>query len=343
MQDQKQFIDIDGSYGSGGGQIIRTAVGLSAVTGKPCRIFNIRGGRSEPGLKAQHLKGIEAAARLCNAKVNGASIGSREVGFMPGKTEAQHLDIDVGTAGSVTLVLQALMIPASRIEKPVEFRIAGGTHVAWSPTTGYFRHVFCECMKLMGLRISSETLRYGYYPKGGGMVKVMVEPCQRLKPVQIGERGGHAVTEAWSNASMELAKAGVGERQIEGAKAAIPISKANVKYVPSASPGSSITIASSFGNCFLGASALGERGKPAEKVGEEAALELGKVLESKATADNHMADQLIPFMALAAGKSSFIAPSLTEHAKSNIWVTEKFLDARFSVEEISGGVRIACG
>lgn len=335
-------VDINGSCLEGGGQILRTAIGISAVTGRPCRIFNIRAGRPSPGLKAQHLKGIEAVAKLCNAELKGVKIGSTEIEFAPKEIKTHHLKIDIGTAGSVTLVLQALTIPAIHAQEPLEFEITGGTHVSWSPTTGYFRHVFCEYMKMIGVLITSETISYGYYPKGGGRIKARVEPVKELKPVLLEERGKHIATEAWSNASSELMKADVAERQLTGANKILKLDRKNVKYVSSLSAGSSIIIVSRFENCFLGASSLGERGKPAEKVGEEAARELQKVLESPATADKRMTDQILPYLALAYGKSSIIAPELTNHAKTNIWVIEKFLGKRFSTEEISGGVKISC-
>jgi RNA 3'-terminal phosphate cyclase (ATP)/RNA 3'-terminal phosphate cyclase (GTP) len=279
------MIDIDGSYGSGGGQIIRTAVGLSAVTGKPCRISNIRAGRPKPGLAAQHLKGIEAVAKLCNAELKGASIGSTEIAFSPKEIKTRHLKIDIGTAGSVTLVMQALMMPAIHAPGPVEFEVTGGTHVKWSPTTGYFRHVFSEYMKIMGIEVASETAKYGYFPKGDGKINVRVSPAKEIKPINITERGQPVVTEAWSNASRELIEPGVCERQTKGAERWTRLDKRNSKYVPSASTGSSITLASRFENCVLGASALGERGKSAELVGEEAGKSLQKELETKATVD----------------------------------------------------------
>jgi len=336
------MINIDGSFGSGGGQIIRTSIGLSAVTGKPCRIFNIRAGRPQPGLKAQHLKSIEAVAKLCGAEVKGASMGSTGIEFTPKEIKSDHLMVDVGTAGSVTLVLQALIIPAIHADEAVKFEISGGTHVAWSPTTGYFRHVFSEYMKRMGIEIESETVDYGYYPKGGGLIKVKVHSTEKINPISIEERGKHIDTEAWSNANRELIKSGVCERQNKGAERWVKLNKRNSKYVPSDSIGSSITIASMYKNCVIGASALGERGKSAELVGEEAGKSLHKELESKATVDMHMADQIIPYMALANGKSVVTAPEQTDHAKTNIWVTEKFLDIKFKAEEISGVVRISC-
>lgn len=338
-------IEIDGSYGSGGGQVIRTAAGLSAVTQKSCKIMNIRAGRPKPGLAAQHLKGIEAVASLCNAKPEGASIGSTIITFEPNEIDNQHLDIDVGTAGSVTLVLQALLIPSIHANKPIEFRITGGTHVNWSPTTGYFRHVFSEYMKVMGVEITSSTEKYGYFPKGGGAIKVTVNPPKNgIRPINITARGKHVVTEAWSNANRELIRPGVCERQIKGAERWTKIDKRNSKYVPSDCIGSSISLAASFENCWLGASSIGERGKSAEFVGEEAGKLLQNELNTKATVDNHMADQILPYMALAAekGQSVIIAPEITDHIKTNIWVIEKFLPVKFITEEVEKGIKISC-
>ncbi len=335
-------IEIDGSYGSSGGQILRTATGLSMVTGKPFRIMNIRANRPNPGLQAQHLAGINAAAELCDAKVEGAALGSTELSFFPGSGTKDLLDVDIGTAGSVVLVLQTLLIPLSVARHKTHLDITGGTHVAWSPTTGYFRHVFCEYMKMMGIFMSSETHEYGFYPKGGGRIVVDVVPPEKLEPLSLEKRGKYIETEAWSNASRELVRPKVAERQIGGAKLMIRIDKENAKYVESRSIGSAITIVTRFQNCLLGACALGERSLPAEKVGESAAAELSRSLSSNATVDSYMADQILPYMALANGKSSIIAPSATNHIKTNIWTIEKFLGAKFSTEYCEKNVLISC-
>ena len=325
------FVEIDGSQGEAGGQVLRTAIGLSCVTGKPVKINNIRRGRPVPGMKAQHLKGVEAAAKLCNAQVKGLKAGSHEIEFIPKEVSEQKLQIDVGTAGSVTLVLQTLMIPAVVADKDFIFEITGGSHVSWSPTTGYFRHVFCEFLGKMGASVESETLSYGFYPKGGGKIIVMVKPSSLLIPVSLTSRGKHIFTEGWSSASKDLAKIHVAERQMDSAENILGPIKRSVKYVPSASPGSAITLASFFGNCFLGASSIGERGKSSEKVGQEAATLLKKNMDSGACLDEWMADQILPYLALAKGKSEVSVSKVTQHAKTNISVIERFLDVKFKV------------
>ncbi len=335
------MIEIDGSQGEGGGQILRTAIGLSAVTGKHVKIFNIRKGRPNPGLQAQHLVGIKAVSEICDGKLNGADLRSTEVEFTPGKIKGGDYKFDVGTAGAVTLVLQSLTIPAIHADKEINFEIIGGTHVSWSPTFDYFQHIFCGWLKTLGIQIEAGILKYGFYPKGGGRVKVSIQPAAP-KNLQLTERGDYLRTDIFSNASRELQKNKVVERQIEGAEKIIKTTNKMEAYVDSLSTGTAVHMHSHYKNCQLGSSVIGERNKSAEKVGEEAAEKLKKQMDSGATMDEWMSDQILPFLALAKGKSEFITSVLTKHAETNIWVIKKFLDVEFNVDCLEKGVKISC-
>ena len=329
------MLEIDGDYLEGGGQILRTAIALSAITKTPIKVINIRAKRPSPGLKSQHLIGIKAAAELCNAKLTGATMGSTEVTFEPGKIKTGGFKFDVGTAGAITLVLQTLVPIAAFAPGKVRLEITGGTNVAWSPPIEYFQNLFCDYVEKFGLLVTSNVEKHGFYPEGGGIVKVEINPIKNSKPIFLTSRGKLFDIKVWSIASLNLAKAEVADRQIEGFEKALLISDAKVKgfadYVKSDSAGSSIYAHALFENCKLGVSSLGEEHKPAEKVGEEAARDLLREVNSGACVDKHMADQLIPFLGLFGG--SFITSEITDHTKTNIWVTEQFVKRKFKIED----------
>ena len=327
------MLEIDGSYLEGGGQILRTAVALSAIKHISIKVYNIRKGRPEPGLKAQHLTGIIAAAQLCNAKVSGAEIGSTELTFEPGKIRFGKFKFDVGTAGAITLVLQTIVQIAAFAPSKITFVITGGTNVSWSPPIEYFQNIFCEYMERFGIIVNAEVEKYGFYPVGGGIVKVGVAPVKSPRTLNLTERGKFLDVKAFSTASEDLKSANVADRQLTAFKKTISADygvKGFPNYIKTSSAGSCLYAHALYENCKLGASALGERGKPAEKVGEECASELLKEIKSEATVDKHLADQLIPFLGLFGG--SFITSEITNHTKTNIWVTEKFVNKKFRIE-----------
>ncbi|MEM7813822.1 MAG: RNA 3'-terminal phosphate cyclase [Candidatus Aenigmatarchaeota archaeon] len=336
------IIEIDGSCLEAGGQIVRTAVGLSALTGKRCHIFNIRAGRPKPGLMAQHLTSVQAVAQICNARVEGASLWSKELTFVPGKIKSGEFSFDTGTAGAVSLVLQSLLVPATAAPGDIAFDVKGGTDVAWSPSMAYFSEILCYWLRKIGIEIKLEILKYGFYPAGGGRARVAISAA-RPSPLVALERGNPLAIRAISVASERLRRTNVAERQLAGCKAALSGAthlkvEEELHYVPTLSPGCSMHLFAGFANCRLGASSIGARGKPAEQVGREAAELLLRQISSGACVDRWAADQLLPFLAIAAerGPSKISVAEITNHCLTNIWVIEKFLPVKFEIEGEKG-------
>lgn len=344
------IISIDGSYMEGGGQIMRTASAMSILTQKPIRIFNIRANRPQPGLRTQHLRGLEAIAGLCNGRLEGAKLGSRQVFFYPEKISEQELKVPIETAGSVGLVLQSLLVASLHVRERTVFGIEGGaTFGKYAPPLQYIQFVLLPLLRRMGYHAEINIIRHGFYPVGGAKVKVMIDPMEAgLRPLSMPEQGKIETVDCISVASTRLRKPRVAERQARVVVEALGKKgySCNVKtrYADSACPGSGLLlVASTDTGCIIGADGLGERGKPAEEVAEEAITSLLGTIESGATVDSHMSDQLLPYMALANGKSSVTAPELTAHAQTNMWAVRQFLPhAGFDVENLGERVRIEC-
>ena len=341
------IVVVDGSHGEGGGQVIRTSVALSALTGKPVRITNIRAKRCTSGLRAQHVSGVDAVAQMCNAEVKGASIGSEEIDFFPESIETKHLSVKISTAGSIGLVLQALLIPAMHIKDRIEIDICGGaTFGKWSPPLLYTKHVLFPILLKMGYKAEMDIVKHGHYPKGGAEVKVVIYPLLKLKGIDISERGKLLKICGIAHSSDILTKAQVSERLAESARKYlwerydVPID-IDVQYSKSDSTGTSIVLWAEFENTVMGADCLGEKRMSARKVGVLAAEQLSRSINSGASVDEYMTDQLPPYIAFACGPSSYTAPSFTGHAKTNIDVVGKFLDRKFDVDEKDGIVKIS--
>src|SRR2546425_5992864 len=275
------MIEIDGCIGEGGGQVLRTSLALAAVLRREVRIFNIRAGRAESGLRAQHLTSVKAVAQMCGATPKGVQIGSTEFIFSPGAIKAGSFRFDVGTAGSVTLVLQTLLPLLPFAPGAVELEITGGTDVKWSPPIDYLRLVTLPLLEGMNVHGSIQVSRRGHYPKGGGIVRFTATPTAVLKNI-IGRDGGQVIGLRGASHSVKL-PAQVAERQASAATRVIeekgfPRPKIQIDASENSShlgPGSGIVLcATRSGGGLLGADSLGERGRPAEVAGDDAAKNL---------------------------------------------------------------------
>ncbi|MCS7386162.1 MAG: RNA 3'-terminal phosphate cyclase [archaeon GB-1867-005] len=333
---------VDGSFGTGSGTVLRLAVCSAAILGEELRIFNIRAKRKPPGLRLQHLKSVLTAANLCNAVVEGASVGSCELHFKPDRIRGGYYKVEIGSAGSIPMLFLAVLPICAFADRPVEIHVInGGTDVHMSPTINYLKHVLLPVLSWLGLQADIEVKRYGYYPKGMGEAVLKVNPTGKLNSMNFTERGE---IEAVSGVSVctYLKERKVAERQASAAtkllrEAGFENVEIEVIYDFSneLQKGSSIALwADSLCKSKIGADAIGALGKLSEIVGREAARKLLDELHSNATVDIHLGDMLVMYAALAKGSSSYLVRSITEHISTNIKLCEKILGVDFKVKSI---------
>lgn len=338
------MIEVDGSHGEGGGQLVRNAAALAAVTGKPIRIINIRSKRSNPGLAAQHVAALEAVAAVSGADIEGLHLRSHTVTVKPGTISGGKHRIDVGTAGSLTLVLQAVLPPALLASEPSEFHLTGGTDVPWSPPLDYFRFVFLPLLERMGGHVDVDMIKRGYYPRGGGEVRVRVRPSGGFRPLSVEPPGALRRIRGIAHAAnlpehvpQRMRQAAV--RQILAI--AEPKIEVHVASPDQASgPGGAVVLWTEQENTVLGASALAQKGTPAEKLGTSAAGELIADLNAKASLDTHASDQVLIYAALANGESRFSVRTVTPHATTTMWLLERLLSRRFETVPLGEGFMV---
>lgn len=335
------MVIIDGSYHEGGGQILRTAIALSGITQQPVRIDRIRAGRKKPGLRPQHLKGIQGAAGITRAATEGIFPGSQEVVFSPNRIRGGHYVIDTGTAGAVTLLLQELVPLALFADGSVHLVLKGGTAVPFSPTIAYFSHIICFFLEKMGVPVRLKEVRHGFYPRGGGQVSVSIEPSTP-GGIELMARGRLQKVKVSGVASRELRQARVAERMVDGFREVFPDAEGETVYPSTPSVGCFLSGRVYYSHCRMGACGLGKRGKRAEVVGRETANALRKETASGGTTDSWMIDQLIIYLGLAAHFSRATSRigtggAMTPHAETTMWVVRHFLPVRFETE---GGILI---
>ncbi|MEM2119028.1 MAG: RNA 3'-terminal phosphate cyclase [Candidatus Bathyarchaeia archaeon] len=341
------MIEVDGSQKSGSGTILRLAVALSAISGRPLSITNIRKKRPQPGLKPQHLEAVLTAAKICDAELVGAELGSQKLLFKPKGVRSGRIEAEIGTAGSISMLLMTVLPICAFAKQTVELHVQkGGTDVSHSPSINYLRFVLLPTLKKMGLEATLTVLKYGYYPKGMGEVTLHVKPCTTLKPISLENFGTLERVNGVSVCTF-LAERKVAERQAEAAKRYLHEKgfKADIQVINDTSnplqKGSSIVLwAETDTGAVIGADAIGELGKPSETVGKEAAEKLCTELQAKPTVDVHLADMLVPYTALATGKSAYLTRTITSHLETNMWLVEKILNTKFAVQKTDGCYRI---
>jgi RNA 3'-phosphate cyclase len=332
------MIRIDGSFGEGGGQVLRTSLALSCVLGKPMVITNIRKARKKPGLQPQHRTAVMAAASIANAEVEGAELSSTTLRFRPHRTKGGTYCFDVaekkGSAGSTGLVLQTILLPLCLAEQASLVTIKGGTHVPWSPSFHYLQSIAAPLLFRLGVRAEYSISSWGWYPIGGGQVAARITPTPALRPLTVIDRGGllrvsgiSAVSNLPSHIAARQRDRAISVLCSQGIEANI-----DVLTAPSPGKGSFLFLAAEFERVSAGFGSLGAIGKRAEEVADEACNGLSSYLGAKGALDPHLADQAVPWLAFCRGPSEFTTSRVTRHLLTNIWVVRQFMDVDVRVE-----------
>ncbi len=336
---------IDGSYGEGGGQILRTAVALSVLTKKPVEIDNIRANRPTPGIKPQHYAAMKSIEEICYGKSEGLEIGSSHLKFTPGEINGGKYKFDIGTAGSITLVFQACLLSAIKTREPIIMRVTGGTDVRWAPSWDYFDKVFLKLLQKMGVSVETQLIKRGYYPKGGGEATLTINPSKEILPLHFGKQQDFSEVNGILNIAnlpdhigTRMKHAAIKMLLKKNLKAAIKIEEAQ-----SLSTGTGITLWVQSQDAVIGSTNLGEVGIPAEKIGEDAALQILQDIDVGATIDIHAFDQIIPYFAIARNGSVCVVREVSNHAKTNMWLVKQFFDVDFKLEKFGNATIVTVG
>lgn len=338
------MIDIDGSQGEGGGQVLRSALALSILTGQPMRVKKIRARRSNPGLRPQHLKAVDAAAAISKARVEGVYKGSTSVVFAPGQIRSGRYRFDIGTAGSVSLVLQTIFLPLSMAGSASSVIITGGTHVPWAPCFHYLNMQWLPFMRIMGFEAQFTLSKAGFYPQGGGRIDAIIRPVEEILPIKLTQRGSLSRIDGIS--AVSNLKLSIADRQRRQTLRHLQnydcVKKIKIAEMPSKFKGTLLLLRSTFGPtkndvsaqcCFY---ALGELGKPAEKVADETVKALESFLATDGVVDHYLADQLLLPMAFASGASEIHTSKVTQHLLTNAAIIRAFIPLQIDIQGETG-------
>jgi len=334
---------IDGSQGEGGGQILRTALALAALSQRPLEIHHIRANRPKPGLRPQHLATVRALARITTGEVSGDRESSTSLHFSPGPVTGGHYHFRIGTAGSVTLLAAAILPPLLFAATPSTVQIEGGTHVSWSPVFHYLDEILLPFLHRMGAEVEAGLEKWGWYPQGGGVCTLRIKPAQGLRPLRVMQRG------RLRRLTLKLALAGLPLHIIDREEARVRRILGNRGYdfarifepAPSPGQGNVLFLKGEYEESLVGFSALGLKGKPAEQVAEELCRSWLDFEGSGGTVDKYLADQLLPYLAMAGGDSLLITEEITSHLRTNIAIIEQFLPVRFRLDPVTRIVAVS--
>ncbi|NLL95322.1 MAG: RNA 3'-phosphate cyclase [Thermoplasmatales archaeon] len=332
------MLEIDCSKGEGGGQMVRTSVAMAAITGTKTRLFKIRENRPTKGLSKQHCAAVKAVTKMTGATVQGNSPGSRELTITPGDGMDYDVHVDIRSAGSISLVLQAMILAGIKHDRTHTMTVSGGTNVLWAPPIDFYPQLLFPLMGRMGIDARMEILERGFFPEGGGKVRVTVEPVGRIKPLNLDTLG--PLKSVGGVCFVKNLPDRVPEQIIAGAKEVLdPVHRSEIALERSSkgrSKGAGLSLVATYGNGMLGANSLSMHRDPPKNAGRDAGRDLLREMESGATLDVNTADQLLPYMAMADGVSSFTAPRISRHLLSQMDTLETFLDVRFGVERRDG-------
>jgi RNA 3'-terminal phosphate cyclase (ATP) len=332
------LLKIDGSYGEGGGQLLRTSLSLSCLLGVPFHLSNIRLKRPKPGLQPQHLTCVLAAQQISGANVEGAHLNSTSLSFTPTlRSAGGQFNFDVSkispSAGSTSLILQTILPPLAFAPTPSTITLKGGTHVPFSPVFEYIQQVFLPSLSALGLDVTVKIESAGFYPLGGGRIEAQVNPAERL--LAPGEITRGRLKEVACFSLVSRLPLSIAQRQMQAVIASLrpaaKVPRQDVFELPSPGAGTSAFILARFEGLPAGFSSLGRRGKPAEQVGSEAAESAKTFLACGAALDMHLADQLLLWLCLSKGRFQAQVEKVTEHLLTNLWVVKQFLPVEVQV------------
>jgi len=326
--------EIDGSYGEGGGQIVRYATALSAHTQTPIHIINIRANRPNPGLRPQHYAALSFLKELCTADTEGIAVGSEEVIFKPKSITPGSFAFDIGTAGSITLVYQACLLAVHDIKKPLQINLTGGTDVRWAPSWDYFIHVFLPTIKKMGITVHATLNQRGYYPKGGGKAEILIHPTQKITALHYNTDPNYDKINGvihYAQLPEHIPQRIKHTLQKYAIKHTLKLSIETEEITTAQSPGTGLTLWTQTKNGILATSQPGERGIRAEELATTVITDLHQQMQNNATIDTHLLDQILPYMVLADMPASCRVSHISNHARTTMWLLKQFFNIDFAL------------